>query len=121
MGLNVERHDDHFDQRTPDLEWINFCGEKGWVVVSSDLRIKKNPLEKQAILSAKVAAFFFTSASISSSKQIEAFSSGLTRIAALVLFQKRPFIARISPDGSLELWINYKGEDVMKAKKSTGR
>lgn len=113
LGLNVERHDDHFSQTTLDVEWILHCGENQWVIVSSDRNIKKNTLERQAILNAKVAAFFFTSASISSKQQIEAFSKALKRISYFVLNLERPFIARISPDGSVELWINDKGVDLI--------
>jgi len=84
LGLNIERHDDHFTQTTIDVEWILHCGEKQWIIVSSDKNIKKNVLEKQAILSAKVAAFFFTSAAITSAEQIEAFSKALPK--SLTLF-----------------------------------
>ena len=117
LGLNVERHDDHFTQTTLDVEWISHCGEKRWIIVSSDKNIKKNPLEIQAVLNSKVAAFFFTSASISSKQQIEAFTKALKRISSFVLNQERPFIARISPDGSVELWINHKGEDLIEQRK----
>lgn len=75
LGLNVERHDDYFTETTIDVEWISYCGENQWIIVSSDRNIKKNLLERQAILNAKVAAFFFTSASISSKQQIKAFAS----------------------------------------------
>jgi hypothetical protein len=116
LGINIERHDDHFTQTTIDVEWISHCGEKQWIIVSSDKNIKKNILEKQAILSAKVAAFFFTSAAITSAQQIEAFSKALPKISNFVLNQKRPFIATISQDGSVELWLNHKGEDCIQQK-----
>lgn len=67
-------------------------------------------------MSAGVAAFFFTSAQITSAEQIEAFSKALSRIAKLVLNQQRPFIARISKDGTVELWLNHKGEDILARK-----
>ncbi len=116
LGLNIERHDDHFTETTIDVEWISHCGEKQLIIVSSDRNIKKNALEKQAILAAGVAAFFFTSASITSGQQIEAFSKALKRISNFIRSQKRPFIARISPDGSVELWLNHKGEDLIQQK-----
>jgi hypothetical protein len=116
LELNVERHDDHFTQTTIDVEWISYCGEKQWIIVSSDKNIKKNILEKQAIMVTGVAAFFFTSASISSHQQVEAFSKALKRISNFIQSQKRPFIARISPDGSVELWLNHKGEDLIQQK-----
>ncbi len=113
MGLSVEAHDDHFSPETPDVDWIEACGQNSWVIISSDKAIKKNYLEKQAIVTSKVAAFFFTSTSITSDQQILAVSLALRRIANLVLNQSRPFIARISPDGNVELWINHKGEDLI--------
>ncbi len=67
-------------------------------------------------MSAKVAAFFFTSAAITSTQQIEAFSKALPKISNFVLNQPRPFIARISQDGSVELWLNHKGEDLIQQK-----
>ena len=116
LGLNIERHDDHFTETTIDVEWISYCGEKQWIIVSSDKNIKKNILEKQAIMATGVAAFFFTSASITSDQQIEAFSKALKRISNFVQSQKRPFIARINTDGRVELWLNYKGEDLIHQK-----
>ncbi len=116
LGLNIERHDDHFTQTTIDVEWISHCGEKQWIIVSSDKNIKKNVLEKQAIMAAGVAAFFFTSASISSDQQVEAFSKALKRISTFIQSQKRPFIARINIDGTVELWLNHKGEDLIQQK-----
>jgi hypothetical protein len=115
LGLNVERHDDHFDSETLDPVWIAACGKNGWVIVSSDKAIKRNELEKTAILNAGVAAFFFTSANITSAQQIEAFHKAGKRIAGLILNTKRPFVARISQDGSVELWLNHKGEDLIRA------
>jgi hypothetical protein len=116
LGLNVERHDDHFNEKTSDVEWLTFCGERNWIVVSSDLNIKKNLLEKHALLASKVASFFFTSAKLTSQQQIQIFAKALRRITNYALHQKRPFIARIHPDGKVELWINDKGEDCLQQK-----
>jgi len=109
--LNVERHDDHFDPTTPDHDWIAACGSKNWVIVSSDRAIKRNPLEQRALLNAGVAAFFFTSANITSNEQIQAFSKAADRIAKMLTTQPRPFIARIAKDGTVELWLDHKGRD----------
>lgn len=116
LGLNIEKHDDHFAQNVLDVEWLRICGENNWIVISSDKAIKKNPLEKTALLNARVAAFFFTSAELTSAQQIEIISKGLKRIANFVLNNKRPFIARLEKDGSVNLWINHKGEDLIAQK-----
>lgn len=64
-------------------------------------------------MSSGVAAFFFTSAAITSEQQVNAFTKALPGIARLILNQRRPFIARISPNGTVELWLNHKNEDVI--------
>src|SRR5690606_4298336 len=104
------------DSETLDPVWIAACGRKNWVIVSSDKAIKRNELEKAAILNAGVGAFFFTSANITSSQQINAFEKAGQRIANLLNSTRRPFIARISQDGSVELWLNHKGVDLIQAR-----
>ena len=54
-GETVEVHDDHFAKDTPDVTWLAAVGEKGWVVLSKDDRIRTNALEREALLAASVA------------------------------------------------------------------
>ena len=56
-GLRVEVHDDHFRQDALDPEWLTAVGEKNWIVVTRDERIRYNVAEKQAMRRAKVRAF----------------------------------------------------------------
>ncbi len=116
IGLNVEKHDDHFEQNTLDYVWLEKCGEMNWVVISSDKAIKKNFLEKQALIKSNLASFFFTSANLTSQQQIEIVSKGLKRIANILVSNKKPFIARLDKEGKVEIWINHKGEDLIAQK-----
>ncbi len=116
MGLNVERHDDHFPQNATDIEWLPKCGENNWVIISGDKNIKRNSIEKNALLNSGVAAFFFTSGEITKEKQVEIISKGLKRIANLLASQKKPFIARLDKEGKVEIWVNHKGEDLIAQK-----
>lgn len=113
LGLNVEKHDDHFEQNTLDIIWLEKCGEMNWVVISSDKAIKKNLLEKEALMKSNLASFFFTSASLTSDQQIEIINKGLKRIANILSSNKRPFIARLDKEGNVEIWLNHKGEDLI--------
>lgn len=83
-------------------------------MLAKDKNIKRNPLERQALFQAGVAAFFLTSANMTGEEMAQAIIKGLTRIANLLHGEKRPFIARISPDGQVELWLNHKGKDRLK-------
>jgi uncharacterized protein with PIN domain len=40
-GWNVELHDDHFKDDTPDEKWLEEVGKKGWVVLTKDKAIRK--------------------------------------------------------------------------------
>jgi len=33
-GLTVEKHDDRFDQNTPDEVWLSEVDRRGWVAIS---------------------------------------------------------------------------------------
>jgi len=59
-GVLVEIHDDHFAHDTPDTVWLAEVGACGWVVLTKDSRIRRHPLELQALLAANVAAFMLT-------------------------------------------------------------
>jgi len=50
--LSVERHDSHFNpwKIVEDHEWISLCARRGWIGVTSDRRIRGNPLVQRAII-----------------------------------------------------------------------
>jgi hypothetical protein len=45
-GEVVTTHDVHFPPDTPDVAWLAAVGEKGWVVLTKDARIRTNQLER---------------------------------------------------------------------------
>jgi hypothetical protein len=90
------------------------CGQHHWVVLAKDRNIKRNPLEREALFNAGLAAFFLTKADMTGEETIQAIVTGLPRIANLLASERRPFIARILPDGRVELWLNHKGKDRLK-------
>ncbi|MGB8698053.1 MAG: hypothetical protein WCD18_01430, partial [Thermosynechococcaceae cyanobacterium] len=63
-GALVEHHGDHFDQNTPDIEWLTVVGERGWVVLTKDKAIAKNRLELLAIARAEVKVFILISGNL---------------------------------------------------------
>lgn len=54
-GLNVERHRDHFSPACSDEEWLAAIGERGWIAVTHDRRIRYKPNELAAIVRHRVA------------------------------------------------------------------
>ena len=56
----VEAHDAHFPQNTPDVDWLTIVGARGWVAITKDQNIRRNPLERAAYEKAKVRGFVVT-------------------------------------------------------------
>ncbi len=91
-------------------------GEMNWIAISSDKMIKKNPLEREALIRAKIGTFFFTSGGLTNQQKIVFFTSALKQIAKIVINEPRSFIARINRDGTAEVEINHKNEDCLAKK-----
>jgi PIN like domain len=113
IGLRVEVHADHFEHDAPDTTWLQKCGEEGWIVLAKDKAIKKNPLERQAIFTHGLAAFFLIKTSATGEENARAIIKGIQKIIGVLENQRRPFIARITSDGKVELWLNHKGTDLL--------
>ena len=59
-GARVEVHLDHFPGHAPDLEWIPEVGRRGWVLITKDQNIRRNPLERAAYQAAQLRGFVVT-------------------------------------------------------------
>lgn len=47
-GAKVEVHLDHFAGAMPDTDWIPEVARRGWVLITKDQHIRRNPLEREA-------------------------------------------------------------------------
>jgi len=108
VGLNIELHKTHFAPDAPDVDWLQKCGKRNWVALAKDKAIKRNELERRALLNAEIAAFFLTSGELSGEEMAQAIIKALGKIADFLQNRKRPFIARITPQGKVELWVDHK-------------
>jgi hypothetical protein len=99
-GANVEIHDQHFPQDTPDVDWLKVVGARGWVVLSKDERIRRNHIERAALQTANVRAFFLTQQSITGSEMANIFSDALAGMVGRATSQPAPFIYSLSRAGN---------------------
>jgi predicted nuclease of predicted toxin-antitoxin system len=49
-GVTVERHADHYAPDTPDEEWLETAGRRGWIVLTHDRRMRYKPNERNAVM-----------------------------------------------------------------------
>ena len=102
-GATVEIHDAHFAQATTDVTWLGEVGARGWVVVTKDSRIRRHPLELQALEAAGVAAFMLTATGVGGAEMARILVAALPRMLSLVHTRTRPFIATISGSGKIDV------------------
>lgn len=56
-GEQAHAHDDHFAQDTPDDVWLPVVAKRGWVVLTKDKNIRRNELERIAIVQSHASVF----------------------------------------------------------------
>lgn len=93
-GLQVERHTDHFEPNTPDAEWLQAVGQRGWVVITHDERIRYKANELAAVVQHGVALLVVVGHA-PYPQLAEHFVHTLPRIEAFVAAHKPPFIAKV--------------------------
>lgn len=115
-GLKVEVHSDRFpdEKELNDAYWLIECGKRGWVVLTKDREIRRNDLERIALMNAGVASFILISAHSSGQDNANALIKSLPRIARFLKHKSKPFIARVNKNGEVELWIDHNGKDHLK-------
>jgi uncharacterized protein with PIN domain len=59
QGVTVEVHDDIFSPDAADEEWLATAGQKQWVVLTKDNRLRYHHREKTILLRSGVRAFYF--------------------------------------------------------------
>jgi hypothetical protein len=102
-GVVCEKHLDHFAAGTEDTEWLPMVGQRGWSLITTDARIRRNMLEKEAVRSSGVRMFYFSRNQLSGSEMGAALRRALPRMAYLVQTQPPPFTASISKKGEVML------------------
>ena len=101
--MKHERHGQHFTPGTEDLVWLPFVGERGWILITKDKRIRFNELEKAAVLQHRVREFYFSSGNYSGAEMAEILVSALRDMARLCRRYDPPFIASITKSGAVNL------------------
>jgi PIN like domain len=102
-GESVRAHDVHFFQDTTDREWLTEVGRKGWVVLTKDARIRTNELERESLLTARVAAFMLGRGDVSGPRMAEAFVQALPRMKKVLRRYDVPIIAAVSVLGTVSV------------------
>ena len=98
----VIAHDDVFAQDTDDEVWLKIAGERGWVVLTRDDRIRYRPSEQRALIEAGTAVFCLNpSKGMTAEEWAEAFVAALPKILTTVAK---------NPSGGYIMGVNRNGK-----------
>ena len=109
QGCTVEIHDDHFDQRTQDVEWLREAGKRGWIFLTKDKNISRNQIEVVRLLESGSPAFVFTAGSVTSDELGKAFAAALPEVKKFLAKFSWPFIATIALSGRVQILVTHSG------------
>lgn len=115
-GLAVERHADHFEHDTPDAEWLQEVGRRGWYVLTHNKRIRYTPNELEAVMRYGVGMFVLVG-DATHRELAENLVRTANSMERFINRHRRPFIAKVyRPSargkkrqlraGRVELWLS---------------
>lgn len=94
-GIVVHLHQDHFPQDAADVAWMPEVARRGWPIISPDIRISRDQLEVQAIMTSGAAVFCLAGGHLTAEEKARNFLRCLPQITAVLQRTPRPFIARV--------------------------
>ena len=95
-GLRVARHDDHFpDHATPDTVWLREIAERGWVAVSGNQDILRQPLEIAALRRFRARLLIVVGTHVPALERARNFVNTLPKIERLLATMEPPAIAKV--------------------------
>lgn len=98
-GARVERLTRHLPKGTDDRTWLRFAGERNWVVLTRDKRIRYRQLERLSLHAAGVRAFVFTAGNATIAETGEILASAYPQILQICIRERGPFIYHVGRVG----------------------
>lgn len=98
-------HDDYFPQNAKDEEWLPVVGERGWIVLTKDQKIRYRAPALAAVREARVRLFALTGKDIQASEMAEIILKALPAIERLTAQERPPLIAKITKGGAVSVWV----------------
>ena len=94
-GLVVHLHQDYFSPAADDVAWMPDVARRGWPIISPDIRIARDRLEVEAIMTSGAAVFCLSGWHCTSEEKARNFLRCLPEILTVLERTARPFIAKV--------------------------
>jgi len=86
-----------------DRVWLRTVGERGWVVLTKDQRLRYRPLEIAALRASKARVFVLIAGNLRGIEIAAVFLRALPRIYKFLHSLPGPFVARVSKSGHINV------------------
>lgn len=106
-GIRCEKHLDHFSPGIPDTEWLSWIARHGWPLLTTDARIRRNQIEREAVRANGLRMFYFSRNNLRGAEMGAALRTALPEIARLAHVQPPPFAASISRRGEVVVRVTF--------------
>lgn len=100
-GANVEHAGGAFPFGSTDADWLSACGERNWIVLTRDQKIRRRVLERKAIQQSGAAVFALTAGAATAAETADVVVRLLVKFANMAVSEPRPFLYTFSLAGRL--------------------
>lgn len=85
-------------QALDDEEWLRNCGEKGWVVLVKDAKVRYRPAELQVVADHGLRVFCLNNANLRGAQMADRFVGNLRRIERIFVREVGPYFYGVYAD-----------------------
>jgi len=79
-------------------------GKRGWIILTKDVAIGRNQLERQAVAYAGIRMFALASQNLSGREMAEIFRVAILEMQKFIEKNPAPFIAKVYREGKVRSW-----------------
>jgi hypothetical protein len=83
------------DETVADVDWLRLVGERSWIALMKDNRIRYVPAEKAALIEHGVRAFVITNQGLPADDMVKRIVSAIPSITEICLSRTGPFLYAI--------------------------
>jgi hypothetical protein len=80
------------DENVLDTDWLSLCGERGWLALMKDDRIRYVGAERQALVETQVCAAVITNAQLSADVMADRILRAAPELAVICQERQGPFL-----------------------------
>jgi predicted nuclease of predicted toxin-antitoxin system len=92
-GAELQVHSEHFADDERDDVWLPEVARQGWAILTKDKKIRRRPIEKEALIRSGARAFVLSSGNMRGQEMGDVLVRHLRRMERIVHRTDPPFVA----------------------------